>query len=95
MTIYQGSRYEFANVLRVLAPNGSSRNTIMPVTRPTASSVILYTCIDGDRIDIIAYNYLGDPTQWWRIADANPDWLWWDTLPVGLVIRIPSGNAAA
>lgn len=25
----------------------------------------------GDRMDNIAYRYLGDPEQYWRIADAN------------------------
>jgi hypothetical protein len=27
---------------------------------------------DGDRADNLANRYLGDPEQWWRIADANP-----------------------
>lgn len=25
----------------------------------------------GDRLDLIAHQYLGDPEQFWRIADAN------------------------
>ena len=93
MTIYQGSRYEFADVARVLAPNGSYRNTIMPVGRGLPSNVTLYTCRDGDRIDVLALSFLGDPTQWWQIADCNPDWLWWDNLPPGMILRIPSGHA--
>jgi hypothetical protein len=29
--------------------------------------------VDGrDRVDLLADRYLGDPEQWWRIADANP-----------------------
>jgi hypothetical protein len=95
VTIYQGSRYENAVVQKVLAPDGSTRSTIMPVVRPVGSAVILHTVIDGDRIDILANNYLGDPTQWWQIADANPDWLWWDSLPAGLIIRIPYDSTAA
>ncbi len=27
---------------------------------------------DGDRPDLLAHHYLGDPEQFWRIADANP-----------------------
>ncbi len=27
---------------------------------------------DGDRLDSLAFRYLGDAEQWWRIADANP-----------------------
>ena len=95
MTIYQGSRYETAQVLRVLAPDGSTRSTVMPVVRSVPSSVVLHTCVDGDRIDILAHNYLGDATQWWQIADANPDWFWWDSLPAGLIIRIPDASTAA
>ena len=26
---------------------------------------------DGERLDLIAHQYLGDPEQFWRIADAN------------------------
>lgn len=26
---------------------------------------------DGDRADLLAQRTLGDPEQWWRIADAN------------------------
>jgi hypothetical protein len=31
----------------------------------------LHTVIAGERIDTVAAQYLGDPTQYWRIADAN------------------------
>ncbi|MDR7275502.1 LysM domain-containing protein [Catenuloplanes atrovinosus] len=26
---------------------------------------------DGDRADLLAHRYLGDPELWWRLADAN------------------------
>lgn len=43
-----------------------------------------------ERIDTIAYKYYGDSTQWWRIAEANPDKIWWPlTLPIGETIKIP------
>ncbi|HEU5161292.1 MAG TPA: LysM domain-containing protein [Streptosporangiaceae bacterium] len=31
-----------------------------------------YEVRDGDRPDLVANQFLGDPEQWWRIADANP-----------------------
>jgi hypothetical protein len=44
---------------------------------------------DGDRPDLLAHHYLGDPEQFWRIADANavfsPDEL---TDEVGQQVRI-------
>jgi hypothetical protein len=43
----------------------------------------------GDRLDLITARYLGDPTQFWRVCDANdvlsPDEL---TREVGIRIRI-------
>lgn len=30
-----------------------------------------YTCIEGDRRDLLASTHLSDPELWWRIADAN------------------------
>ena len=27
--------------------------------------------VDGDRIDLLAYNYLHDPQLWWVICDWN------------------------
>jgi len=30
-----------------------------------------HTVVDGDRLDNVTARYLGDPEQFWRIADAN------------------------
>ena len=40
-------------------------------TRPAAN--LRHAVTGADRLDLIAYRYLGDPHQFWRIADANPD----------------------
>ncbi|MFC9909218.1 hypothetical protein [Streptomyces sp. NPDC059862] len=31
-----------------------------------------HTVATGDRPDLLAQHYFGDPAQWWQIADANP-----------------------
>ncbi|MGC5564322.1 LysM peptidoglycan-binding domain-containing protein [Streptomyces sp. FR-108] len=31
-----------------------------------------HTVSAGDRPDLLARRYFGDPAQWWQIADANP-----------------------
>ncbi|WP_328503829.1 hypothetical protein OG828_38900 [Streptomyces sp. NBC_00457] len=31
-----------------------------------------HTVRDGERPDLLAQRYFGDPGQWWQIADANP-----------------------
>jgi hypothetical protein len=47
----------------------------------------------GERLDLIAGRYLGDPTQFWRICDANgvmrPD----ELEQVGLVIDVSMPKA--
>jgi hypothetical protein len=39
---------------------------------PTASTdAISHAVRQGERLDHLAFRYLGDPTQFWRICDAN------------------------
>ena len=44
---------------------------------------------DGERLDLVANRFFGDPQQFWRICDANramrPDDL---TAPIGRRLRI-------
>jgi hypothetical protein len=45
----------------------------------------------GDEtIDGLAYVYFGDPTQWWIIANANPEIMNWNNLAPGTTVRIPT-----
>jgi hypothetical protein len=47
-----------------------------------------HTVAQGERLDNLTASYLGDPEQFWRVADANramrPD----DLMAVGRVLRI-------
>jgi hypothetical protein len=44
----------------------------------------------GDRLDLLAYRTLGDPLQFWRIADANNALHPWDLLDrPGRSLRVP------
>ncbi|GAB7045624.1 LysM domain-containing protein [Catenuloplanes indicus] len=68
-----------------------------PVPQPGAFAVVgVHEVVDGDRADLLAHRYLGDPELWWRLADANgvvdPDEL---TSTPGRRIRItlPEGVA--
>ena len=56
------------------------------------SDVYVYTT-RGDRYDILAVVYYGNPELWWVIAAANPQ-LGYDSLipPYGSQLRIPSFN---
>ena len=61
---------------------------------PLAEHVV----VDGDRLDTITARYLGDPEQFWRVADANrptrPDELT-ETPGRRLLITLPEGIAVA
>jgi nucleoid-associated protein YgaU len=35
-------------------------------------AAVMHRVVAGDRIDLLAARYYGDPLQSWRIADANP-----------------------
>ncbi|GII88906.1 hypothetical protein Ssi03_68960 [Sphaerisporangium siamense] len=44
-----------------------------PAPRPDAFvTVQAHEVRVGDRADILAGRHLGDPEQWWQLADANP-----------------------
>ena len=48
-------------------------------TRPRligpAVGVLEHVIREGERLDLLARHYYGDPRLWWRILDANPDLL--------------------
>jgi hypothetical protein len=50
-----------------------------------------FTVLEGDRLDLVTYNTLGDPLQFWQVCDANntmnPEEL---TAEIGRIIRIPT-----
>lgn len=90
------SRYFNVETAKMTAtgPDGQPRVVAYKRRRfiaPSAGSVTLveHTVTRGDRLDLITARYLGDPTQFWRVCDANdvlrPDEL---TREVGIRIRI-------
>jgi hypothetical protein len=42
---------------------------------PQVTGTFLHTIEDGDRLDHLAYKYYTQPRKWWRICDANPDFM--------------------
>jgi hypothetical protein len=37
----------------------------------SATTVVEHPVVQGERLDNITARYLGDPTQFWRVCDAN------------------------
>ena len=90
--IFEGSRYENADVEPVAGPDRVVRQTIVtPHELPVqAFQFSYYTVKEGDRIDILADRFLGDPELWWVLADYNPQWQFFDNLPANTILRVPS-----
>jgi len=68
------SRYYSAGVEQLTLPNGNvvsylSRRIIPPMSIYTRTQN--YNVIAGDRTDILAARFLGDPILFWMLADAN------------------------
>lgn len=54
-----------------------------------ASTYDVYVTKDGDSFDRLAARVFGDSTQYWRIADLNPQIAFPDFIPIGTYLRIP------
>ena len=54
------------------------------------NDIYVYTD-EGDRFDILAQNFYGDPSLWWVISIANPQFDQGSMFPpLGVQIRIPT-----
>jgi hypothetical protein len=57
---------------------------------PQSKDDIYYCVQEGDRIDLLAARFYGDPNLWWVIAEANNIELVPTQLVPATTIRIPS-----
>jgi len=68
------SRYYRTEVAEMETSDGRSVVYLRRRFIPPASSltvVAVHNVKEGDRLDNIAASYIGDPQQFWQIADAN------------------------
>jgi nucleoid-associated protein YgaU len=70
------SRYYATSTLQYTAPNGQSitylaQRFVPQPGAPNYATVAQHTVKQGDRLDLLAANYLGDPLLYWLICDAN------------------------
>lgn len=87
------SRYYNLETAQYTTPDGRKiaykRRRFLPQgqTMPLLQEVMV---VEGDRLDLITYNTLGDAEQFWQVCDANnalnPTEL---TAEIGETIRIP------
>ena len=62
--------------LSLAEPDGTERTITFAQRRflpdPSSMTVLVeHTTADSERLDMITARYLGDPTQFWRVCDAN------------------------
>jgi nucleoid-associated protein YgaU len=76
VTFPTDSRYYGFGVQYYNAPNGQviaylARRIVPQPGAPNFATINQYTVHQGDRLDLIAAKYLGDPLMSWLICDAN------------------------
>jgi len=93
------SRYHGFSTLQCTSPDGETVSYLARryVPQPGAqnfATVARHTVVHGDRLDLLAAKYLGDPLLYWVICDANgavrPDRLV-ETAGATLDITMPQG----
>jgi len=100
------SRYYGFSTLTYTAPDGQKVTYLARrfVPQPGAqnyATIATHTVVQGDRLDLIAARYLGDPLIFWLICDANGAIRPASLLQIGQVINItmpqgvPGGPSAA
>jgi len=69
-----GSRYYTVEVATYTPPNGNEVKYVRRRFVPSAGEFVLlrkHRVTEGERLDNIANQYLGDPLQFWQLSDAN------------------------
>ena len=71
----------------------TSNTTTIYSSIPEKDSDIWVITQSGDRLDLLANQYYGNPRLWWYIAKANG--LTFLTIPAGTSLRIPANTEYA
>jgi len=76
VTFPTDSRYYGSKTLTYVTPTGESiaylaRRIVPQAGAPNFATVAQHNVRQGDRLDLIAAKYLGDPLMFWLICDAN------------------------
>jgi hypothetical protein len=64
-------------LLDVPGPGGEPRQVryvrrrFVPPPDDDTTVLVEHTVTEGERLDVVTARYLGDPTQFWRVCDAN------------------------
>jgi hypothetical protein len=85
------SRYAGASTYTVTLPSGATVSAVtLPLPRP-APPIGYHRRSGGDRLDLVATQYLNAPTGFWRLCDTNNAILA-GSLGARALIGIPQGG---
>jgi phage tail protein X len=76
----KGSRYKKLPDVITRDASGSAIPSKSLRLQAKADGKILHRIEDGDRLDHLAYKYYKQPGRWWRICDANPGFMFPQTM---------------
>jgi hypothetical protein len=70
------SRYYGSSTLTYTDPSGQAytylpRRFIPQPGSPNYATIAQHRVVQGDRLDLLAAKYLGDPLMFWQLCDAN------------------------
>ncbi len=95
----KGSRYSNAVQLTRESSSGSGDDGFSGIRAriiPTTEGAVEHVVTDGDRLDLLARHYYNNDRLWWRIADANPEFVFagflLGTEMKGRIILIPKAR---
>jgi hypothetical protein len=83
------SRYRTSAVVTVDDARAGSHLLLDLRETPGVTSVFQLTPTDTDRLDLLAWDFYGDPTRFWRICDASTHLDPFDVLAPGEPLPIP------
>jgi hypothetical protein len=86
------SRYANSQPYTVTLPDGTQVSAVLPVL-PNPVPLIGYAQQSGQRLDLIAVQYLNSATGFWRLCDSNNSMLA-GALAARALIGIPQGGQA-
>ncbi|MEZ4727620.1 MAG: hypothetical protein R3E79_10855 [Caldilineaceae bacterium] len=71
----KGSRYRKLPETVTTDARGRTLKSVPVRPLPVTSGLFLHTVVAGDRLDNLAQSYYQQPAKWWRICDANPEFM--------------------